>query len=110
MSLSTFMDRPPSPQPRLTSRIALIAGFGGLLAIMTLAGADAIRVLRQLRRDDDQIRSQFLARNHVLNDIQSELYLSGTDVRDYLLEPDPARASRFGSALKDVRRDMDAAL
>ena len=35
---------------------------------MALAGMDALRVLRQIRRDDDQIRRQFLFRNHVLNE------------------------------------------
>ncbi len=93
-----------------SSRVTLTVGFGGLLAIMTLSGFDALRVLHQIRRDDDQIRRQFLARNHILNDVRSELYLSGTYVRDYLLEPDPARASSYRSSLQDVRNQMDAAL
>ena len=81
-----------------SSRLALAAGFGGLLAITALGGADALRVLHQIRRDDDQIRKQFLFRNHVLNDIRSELYLSGTYVRDYLLDPEPGRAAKIGRA------------
>ena len=76
-----------SDRRHLSSRFTLALGFGGLLMIMALAGIDASRVLRQIRRDDDQIRRQFLSRNHVLNDIRSDLYLSGTYVRDYLLEP-----------------------
>ncbi|HLJ45760.1 MAG TPA: ATP-binding protein [Bryobacteraceae bacterium] len=93
-----------------SSRVTLTVGFGGLLAIMMLSGFDALRVLHQIRRDDDQIRRQFLARNHVLNDIRSELYLSGTYVRDYLLEPEPGRASSYRASLQDVRSQMDAAL
>jgi signal transduction histidine kinase len=101
---------PSSGQSLVSARFALILGFGGLLAIMTLAGADGIRVARRIRREDDQIRRQFLFRNHVLNDIRSELYLSGTYVRDYLLEPDPNRAEAYRTSLEEVRKQMDAAL
>ncbi|MBZ5724403.1 MAG: MCP four helix bundle domain-containing protein [Acidobacteriia bacterium] len=93
-----------------SSRFTLVAGFGGLLAIVALAGVDALRVLQQIRRDDDQIRRQFLARNHVLNDIRSQLYLSGTYVRDYLLEPDAARATTYRANLQEVRGEMESAL
>jgi signal transduction histidine kinase len=77
---------------------------------MALAGADALRVLQQYRRSDTQIRSHYLAQNHLLNDIRSNLYLSGTYVRDYLLEPDPVRAEAFRASLEDVRKLMDTAL
>ena len=94
----------------VSSRLTLALGFGGLLVIMTLAGVDAMRVLQQVRREDDQIRRQFLFRNHVLNDIRSQLYLSGTYVRDYLLEPEPARASIFRGNLQEVRQAMESAI
>jgi signal transduction histidine kinase len=94
----------------LSTRLALLAGFGGLLVVMALAGADGLRVLRQIRRNDDQIRRQFLFRNHVLNDIRSELYLSGTYVRDYLLEPEQQRADTFLASLEQVHKEMQSAL
>ena len=96
--------------PVTGSRIALIAGFGGLLIIIALSGLDGLRVLRKVRQEDDLIRRQFLLRNHLLNDIRSELYLSGTWVRDYLLDPDPSRAATFGASLENVHREMDVAL
>jgi signal transduction histidine kinase len=92
------------------SRLALLIGFGGLLSVMALAGIDALRVLQQFRRSDDSIRGRYLAQNHVLNDIRSDLYLSGTYVRDYLLEPDPQGAEAFRASLEGVRKRMDAAL
>ena len=97
---------------RLTpsTRLVLLAGFGGLLALMTLSGVDALRVLRQIRREDDQIRRQFLFRNHLLNDIRSQLYLSGTYVRDYLLDPDAARAEMHRASLEQARGEMNSAL
>ncbi len=95
---------------RVRSRSALIVGLGSLLAIMAVAGAGALRVLANVRVKDEMIRSKFLSRNHVLNDIRSEVYLSGTLVRDYLLEPEAARAETYRASLEDIRRKMDAAL
>jgi signal transduction histidine kinase len=94
----------------VSSRVALIVGFGGLLAIMALAGLDALRVLQDIRKEDDRIRSQFLFQNHVLNDIRSDLYLSGTYVRDYLLEPEAERADTHLRSLEQVRKQMESAL
>src|SRR5579871_1632901 len=81
----------PDPEKAFSRspRLALVIGFGGLLSIMALAGIDAMRVLQQFRNSDDQIRRRYLSQNHVLNDIRSDVYVSGTYVRDYLLEPDP---------------------
>src|SRR5665213_2938325 len=101
----------PDSGSRLSkSRLALFVGFGGLLAIIALSGFDALRVLNQFRKEDDQIRREFLFRNRVLNNIRAEVYLSGTYVRDYLLEPDPERAAGFGTSLEGVRRQMEEEL
>lgn len=77
---------------------------------MALAGIDALRVLGHFRRSDEQIRRRYLAENHVLNDIRSDVYVSGTYVRDYLLEPEPQRADIYRANLEQVRKHMEAAL
>ena len=95
---------------RLSSRSALIVGLGSLLAIMAGAGVSALHVLENVRAKDESIRRQFLSQNHALNDIRSEVYLSGTLVRDCLLESEPERAESYRVQLAEVRREMDAAL
>jgi signal transduction histidine kinase len=77
---------------------------------MAVAGIGALGVLEHVRGRDEQIRRQFLSRNHVLNDIRSEVYLSGTLVRDYLLEPEPERAETYRTSLEEIRGQMDSAL
>ncbi|HLW76605.1 MAG TPA: ATP-binding protein [Bryobacteraceae bacterium] len=94
----------------LGSRVALLAGFGSLLLIMTAAGVDALRVLRDFRQNDDRIRRQFLYQNHLLNGIRSQVYLSGTYVRDYLLDPDPKRADAYRAELEQLRKQVDTAV
>jgi signal transduction histidine kinase len=92
------------------SRFALAIGFGGLLSIMALAGMDALSVLQRFRRNDEQIRRRYLSQNHALNNIRSDVYVSGTYVRDYLLEPDAERAAAYRASLEEVRRRMESAL
>ncbi len=94
----------------LSTRFALGAGFGGLLAVMALAGAYGIRVLQQIRRNENRIRREFLLQNHALNEIRSQLYLSGTYVRDYLLEPEAGRAEANRQSLAEERMEMESAL
>lgn len=108
--LKSRADGPSSDRLSLSATFTLTLGFGSLLAIMALAGIDGIRMLRQIRRSDNQIRRQFLLENHALNDIRSELYLSGTYVRDYLLEPDPDRAETYRASLEEVHGEMDSAM
>src|SRR6202047_1038401 len=76
----------------LYSRLILSVGFGGLLLLMGFAGADSIQTIRHIRKSNDDIREDFLSRTRVLEQIRSDLYVSGTYVRDYLLEPESQKA------------------
>ena len=96
--------------PAVNSRVFLMAGFGGLLVLTALAGADGLKALEQIESSNDRIREDFLLRTRVLERIRSDLYRSGTDVRDYLLEPAPGKAEGHRYTLLETRRDMDAAL
>jgi signal transduction histidine kinase len=96
--------------PAVDSRLVLLAGFGGLLILMAFAGVDGIQALQQIQTSNDRIRDEFLLRTQVLERIRSDLYLSGTDVRDYLLEPQAGKADGHRYTLLETRRDMDAAL
>jgi len=87
-----------------------MAGFGGLLLLTALAGADGIKALEDIERSNDRIRDDFLLRTRVLERIRTDLYRSGTDVRDYLLEPEPGKAEGHRYTLVETRRDMDDAL
>jgi signal transduction histidine kinase len=102
--------RPNRDRVFFSSRLALLVGFGGLLLIMALAGVDALLVLQRFRRSEEQIRLRYLSQNQVLNDIRSDVYVSGTYVRDYLLEPDQLRAEVYRNSLEDTRKHMESAL
>ena len=92
------------------SRLALVLGFGGLLLLMAFAGIDGIRALAHIQSANDAIREDFLLRTRVLERIRSDVYVSGTYVRDYLLEPEAGKAEGHRDSLIQTRRDADAAL
>ena len=96
--------------PTVNNRLVLIAGFGGLLVLTAFAGADGIEALQQIQTSNDHIRDEFLLRTQVLERIRSDLYLSGTDVRDYLLEPHARKAEGHRDTLLETGKDMDTAL
>jgi signal transduction histidine kinase len=94
----------------VSSRLVLTVGFGGLLLLMGFAGFDSIQTLGQIQRSNDNIREDFLSRTKVLEQIRADLYLSGTYVRDYLLEPESQKAESHRVSLLQTRSEMDSAL
>jgi signal transduction histidine kinase len=94
----------------LQSRFILLAGFGGLLLLMAFAGVDSVVTIRQIQNSNDANREEFLWRTRLLEKIRSDVYLSGTYVRDYLLEPEPHKAESHRVSLLERRADIDRAL
>ena len=84
-------------------RLVLLAGFGGLLGLMAFAGIETMVAFRQIEASNDTIRQDFLDRNRTLNELRSSLYLSGTYVRDYLLDPDEGQAESHKASLERTR-------
>jgi len=87
-----------------------VAGFGGLLLIMALAESAALLFLNSLRHNETALQARFLQRNRTLERIRSNIYLSGTFVRDSLLAPEQSGAKLQLNALQNLRRDTGAAL
>ncbi len=92
------------------SRLVLTAGFGGLLLLMAFGGFDGMQALRQIQTSNDEIREDFLTRTRLLERIRADVYVSGTYVRDYLLEPEAGKAEGHRDSLLESRTDMDQAL
>ena len=83
---------------RVRSLFVLCAGFGGLLAFIVAAAVGTLVKLDRVRSDDTRIRQEFLNRLQTLEQIRSDIYLSATDVRDFLLsnDADAAEIQRSG--------------
>jgi signal transduction histidine kinase len=92
------------------SRFVLLGGFGGLLGLLLLLGADAIDAVTTMQERNASIQSDYLARSTTLSQIRSDLYLAGTYVRDYLTERDPARAGQAAADVVRIREHMTGVL
>jgi len=79
-------------RPRFASRHFLLAGFGGLLLLMFVAGVSALLVLRQVRSSDTQERRLYLRRSTALDLVRTGIYQSAIVMRAYLLAPDSQQA------------------
>src|SRR5215469_17007381 len=85
------------------TRRALLMGFGVLLILLILCGLNALAILSELQTRNETILRNFLQGQQQLDKIRSAIYLSGTYLRDYLLEPDPAKAEQSRMALETER-------
>jgi signal transduction histidine kinase len=75
------------------TRLLLLGGFGGLLLLMGLLGLSANSFLRKIEIREAAIRSDYVERNRSLEAIRSDIYISGTDLRDFLLDESESLAA-----------------
>src|SRR5579872_903786 len=90
--------------------LVLVLGFGGLLLLMATAEIAALLLLNNLQQSDTELQVRFLERNHLLEQIRSHIYLSGTLVRDSLLAPEASGARAQLAAVEALRRDTRSEL
>ena len=70
-------------------RLILLISFGGLLALMVIAGLDAFRLARQMHTEEEQIRQAFLAHTQPLLVLSSSIDVYNYRIEDYLMSQDP---------------------
>ncbi len=89
--------------------LVLWLGFGGLLVCIVAAATGTLLSLDRVSREETRIRHTFSSRMATLDQIRSQIYLSGTYVRDFLLSP-PSGAAAQGARLATLERESYAAL
>ena len=90
--------------------LVLSLGFGGLLVCIVGAAFGTFLVLDHVRHEEARTRKTFLERLGALDQIRTQIYLSGTYVRDLLLSPDPSGAEAQTARLATLERETYAAL
>ena len=92
-------------------RLALVAGFGGILLIFVLAAVDAVRLLHEMRAEHKILRDASLDRSHRLASIRSYVLLSDTYMGD-LLDSDDRRSrehlAEMRAAWSRMLSDLDS--
>jgi signal transduction histidine kinase len=70
-------------------RMTLLISFGGLLALMVIAGLDALRLAHEMHTQEEEIRQAFLAHTQPLLVLSSSIYVYNDRMQEYLLSQDP---------------------
>ncbi len=92
------------------TRIALFAGFGGLLVLLGIIGISAISFLSQIKIREEKIRRDYVNRDRVLQKLRSDIYTSGTYVRDFLLDTNDAFAAGHKEQFLETQRKLQSEL
>jgi len=103
-------NEPPAENGLRGTRRVLIIGFGVLLILLVLCGLNARAVLSRLQASNEGILQNFLEEQKRLDQVRSAIYLSGTYLRDYLLEPDPVKAEQSRAELERARAQVSSTL
>jgi hypothetical protein len=80
--------------------VLLWIGFGGLLGF---AGFSSLSVVQEIQVRNLGIRRDYLHRDRILEQLRSDIYLSGTYVRDFLLEADHEKADGYRNGFERTR-------
>lgn len=112
---------PESPEPRNEvpggdntrsgrPRLVLVVGFSGLLALMILAGVDALRVLRELHDEEENVRQAFLARQQSLIIIRSSVGAYCDRFERYLLDDEAVTTRQATEELTRLLAEVESAV
>jgi signal transduction histidine kinase len=83
-------------------RLALVAGFGGMLLIFLLAATDAVRLLREMRAQNQVLRDASLERSRRLASVRTYVLMSQAYVGDYFMDSDEQRARDRAAELQQA--------
>lgn len=86
------------------------AGFGGLLLLMGVFGASAVSFLYQIEIQQERIRQDYVEHDRTLEKLRSSIFLSGTYIRDFLLDTSEAPASSHKAQFIATRRQIESRL
>ncbi len=90
--------------------LVLVVAFGGLLALMVFAGAEALVLARQLHAQEEQIRQTYLAHTQPLLVLSSSIHIYNDRLQEYLISDDPqadgVTAGEFSQLTKEIDSDL----
>ena len=116
-SMDTNKPQPGVPQkapgPSLSEpglRKVLLLAFGGLLALMLLAGVSALLSLRQLHDVEQQVTSRFLSRTQALSEVVISVHIYDDELAKFLLDNEAAALRGEGTAIAQRAAKAHSAL
>src|ERR1019366_1029383 len=81
-----------------------------LLLLMCVFGLSAISFLHQIEVREESIRQDYVNRDRAMENLRSNIYLSGTSLRDFLLDEDDSRAAAHRQQFLRKRAEIESGL
>ena len=92
------------------TRRLLLLGFGCLLVLLASSGLYTLSVIGRIQAEDRRIHDRYISGERTLDQLRSDIYVSGTYVRDFLIDPDPSHAASHRAEFEAARRRVQSAL
>src|SRR5258708_2909192 len=108
--MSSLGDPVPLGHPHPGLRLALMLGFGGILAVFLIASANAVRLLNDMRVENKLLREASQGRSRGLALVRSYPFPSHSYVADHLLDEDQRSFSQEQEELQTAWTSMHSAL
>lgn len=96
--------------PSTKVRLTLLFSFGGLLALMLVAGLQALDLARQLHAQEEQLRQAFLARTQPLLVLSSTICVYNDRMQEFLLSQDPQAEGLTGQVFSQLSGEINSTL
>jgi hypothetical protein len=91
---------------KVGSSLALVLGFGSLIALIGLLGLGATQRAERIHEEFTAAQTGYLETESFLRDVPGDLHLAGVLVRDYLLDPSHLMAPYYRAELKKLRSSL----
>lgn len=102
--------RAPARLERLTTRAALLLGFGLTLVLWLFAGYLLTGRIADVRRQSDIINHRYMRAQELLTTVRAQVLMGAVYLRDALLDPNPAATADHRLRLEGALRLVDEAL
>ncbi len=77
---------------------------------MGVLGLSAISFLYQIEIRQEELRQDFVERDRTLERLRANIFLSGTYIRDFLLDTSEALASKHRQQFLETRRTVESGM
>ena len=104
------VSRAPARLEGLTTRAALLLGFGLTLVLWLVAGYLLAGRIADVRQESDAINRRYMHAQELLTTVRAQVLLGAVYVRDALLDPKPKSAAERRRLLEGALRQVDDAL
>jgi len=93
-----------------SKRTALRAGYGAVIGVLVLSTFEAYRIQNEVSEQHLEIYRHFIEQDDALSTLRRNLWLASIYVRDYLIDPTPARGELLVSQLQTTYGENEQAL